>query len=149
MKRKRPLFVTLLSPFLIFTGGVTSLVLLFNGPISVESDLSSQCGVTGAVWRQFGLPGLRAELAPLSLLMAITGIGLWRMLPWARTVILLVSCVEMGSATEQLIEMRLKHSCSYIDLTSAFFSALLLLYFSRKKIKHMFRPDLADATPAV
>jgi len=151
LMRKRPLIVALLSGFLILVGGGTFLGLVFNGDVSKESldYLLSQCGVTGFVARHFGIAGLKAELAPIGLVLAMIGIGLWRLSPWARTAIIVVICVDISSAIEQLFEMHFTHSCSYVDLTSAFLGPLLLLYFLRKKIKQIFRPTLADATPAV
>src|SRR5258708_35270862 len=104
--RKRPFIVALLSVFLIFVGGVTFLVLLFNGdfPKELVNYLLSQCGVTGFVGRHFGIAGLKAELAPTGLALAIIGVGLWRLSPWARTAIIIVSCVEICLAIEQVVE---------------------------------------------
>ncbi len=149
--RKRPFIVALLSVFLIFVGGVTFLVLLFNGdfPKELVNYLLSQCGVTGFVGRHFGIAGLKTELAPTGLALAIIGVGLWRLSPWARTAIIIVSCVEICLAIEQVVEMRLTHSCSYVDLTPVFVGPLLLFYFSRKQIKQTFRPTLATTTLAV
>src|SRR5712692_5457678 len=140
VKRKRPLFVTFLSAFLIFWGGGIFLALLFNSPISIEMDLSNECGVTGAVWRSFGLAGLRALIAPLCVGTAITGIGLWRLLPWARTVFMVLCGLDVCLAIGATVEMFWKRSCTSVTFSSAFLCALLLFYFSRKKIKALYRP---------
>jgi len=69
MKRKRrPLIVTLLSVFLIFVGGITFLLHLFDANISREllDYVSSQCGVTGYISRRFGITALRVELDQLA-----------------------------------------------------------------------------------
>ena len=150
MKTKRPIIITLLSVFLVFVCGGTVLVLLFgNFPKESVDYLLSQRRLTGFVGRHYGVVGLKAELAPLCLLLVITGVGLWRLLPWARTAIMVVSCLEICSEIEQIVEIHLTRSSGFVDLTSAFAGALLLLYFSRKKIKHIFRPALANAAPAV
>jgi hypothetical protein len=150
MKPKRPLIITLLSAFLLFVG-FAGLLVLFSKEYSKESldYLASQCGVTGSVVRHFGMTGWNAEAASFSLVAAVTGVGLWRLLSWARTAIMVVSCLEIYSGIEQTVEMHLTRSCSSVDLTSVFVGPQLLLDSSRKKIKQIFRPTLANATPAV
>jgi len=83
------------------------------------------------------MTGWNAEAVSFSLIAAVTGVGLWRLLPWARTAIMVVSCFEICSGIEQIVEMHVTRSCSSVDLTSAFVGALVLLYFSRKKIKQI------------
>jgi uncharacterized membrane protein (DUF2068 family) len=145
MKAKRPLIITLLSVFLMFVGFTGLLVLLSNGYSTEHLDyLASQCGVTGAVVRHFGMTGWNAEAASFSLIAAIIGVGLWHLSPWARTATVVVSGLEICSGIALVVEMRYTRSCSSVDLTSAFLGAVLILYFSRKKINQIFRPTLAN-----
>jgi len=138
MRKKRPIVVTFLSACLIFWGVVGFLLLTFNHRISIEMDLSADCGITGSIWRNFGVPGLRVEMAPLCLSAAIVGIGLLRLLSWARTALMLACCVDVVLAIVAMLEMLWKRSCTSVTFTSAFFSALVFVYFARKKIKILF-----------
>jgi hypothetical protein len=112
-------------------------------------DLSGECGVTGALWRHYGVAGLWAEILPLGLVSAITGIGLWRLLPWARTAVIVLCWLELAEAVEQVIEALLARTCTSLTLSSAPVALVILLYFSRQKIKQLFHSVSAAETLAL
>jgi hypothetical protein len=149
MKSKRPFLVTLLSAFLIFGFAVTVLLLAFNTPISIETDLAAQCGVTRSLWRNFGMDGLRAEFVVLGLGGGIVGVGLWRLRPWARTAVMAFCLFEVSIELAGAVELYWKHSCTSNDMTGAFLSIFFLLYFLRKKIKAIYCPSLSSSESAV
>jgi hypothetical protein len=142
MRRKCPVVIALLSAFLIFVGSVTFLLHLFQAALPQGSFdyVSSRCGATGYIARHFGLAGLRVELATIGLVLATIGIGLWRLLPWARTALIWLSCVAIFSVVEQMVEMRVAHPCDSIDMIAAAGGVFLLFYCSRTTIKDTFLP---------
>jgi hypothetical protein len=78
-------------------------------------------------------------MAPVCLAAAIIGIGLWRLLPWARAAFMVFCGLDVCFAIAATIELFLKRSCTSATWSSAFFSVLFLFYFSRRKIKDRFR----------
>jgi hypothetical protein len=115
-------------------------ILLFNGYSHEQLDfVGSQCGITAFLVRHFGGPALAVGAALFCLSMGTIGFGLWRLLPWARDAIIAVSFLGVCSGVEQFIEFKYGHSCRSVDFTGSLVSGVLLYYFSRSKMKQVFK----------
>jgi hypothetical protein len=121
---------------------------VFRNPSSQQiSFLASQCGLTGLLVRHFGPTAWEWEAAVTYLLLGVIGVGLWRLLPWARTGVIVLSILEILSGIELTIEFLYAHLCLSVDMIGAIGGAILLWYFSRTKIKQIFLPR--DETKSV
>jgi len=101
--------------------------------------VSSQCGLGAFLVRHFGAAALASEGALLFLTMGIVGVGLWRLLPWGRAAMMLVSFLVGCSVVEQIIEFAVRTgSHDFVDLIPLILSGLSLYYFSRPKVKLVF-----------
>jgi len=141
MKRKRPLFTACLSLFLMLLGLAFPIFLL--KPYSQEqvSFVTSQCGLTSFLVRHFGVVALSTENALISLTAGVLGIGLWRLLSWARNTVIVISLVIILSGMEQVVELHSTHLCRSVDLTGALICSALLLYFWRPRMHEIFRTN--------
>ena len=92
--------------------------------------------------RHFGAAALSAENEVLSLAAGITGIGLWRLLPWARNAVIVFSLLTILSGTEQVFEQHSSHLCHSVDLIGVLVCCVILVYFWRPKIRQVFQPTL-------
>jgi hypothetical protein len=93
----------------------------------------------GLYRKRIGETELRAALAALCLVLLMIGIGLWRMMPWARTAMITISILTICSGAENLLEYRLdQHIEKSLDFTDVLLVCFFLYYFSRSKIKDRF-----------
>jgi hypothetical protein len=139
MQNKRPLIITCLSILLMMFFGLGFPIFLFKRyPQESVDFVASQCGLTAFLARHYGVEALSAAAALFSLAAGVIGFGLWRLLPWARVAMIVVSFSAVCSGIEQLIEFKCTHSCRSVDLTSLLVFGVLLYYFSRPKIRQVF-----------
>jgi hypothetical protein len=101
--------------------------------------MSAKYGLLAYIAREFGETELRAALAAWCLVLFMIGIGLWRMMPWARTAMITISILTICSGAENLLEYRLdQHIEKSLDFTDVLLVCFFLYYFSRSKIKDRF-----------
>ena len=147
MKPKRPLLVTLASLILMLLGLGGFVALLLNGYSGEQQHfVASQCGIAGFVAKRFGSAGWNAYAGGIYFLAAITGLGLWRLLPWARTTVIVFSLLTICSGIVQSVQVFYTHTCTSADLTMPLLSCVLLGYFARKKIRCVFFRPLNEPT---
>jgi len=139
MSRKRPILVSLVSLVLMFVGLGLPLGLFSKHSAEQLGYLASQCGLTGYIVRRFGPSSWEIEAALVYLTFGVIGVGLWRMLAWARTMIIVFSIIDILLAIERTTEFFWVRSCRSVGVTDALASAVLLCYFSRSKIRQAFR----------
>ena len=119
---------------------VSTIVLSFGSLTHRQVDaISSQYRFFAFVTREFGETGMRAASAAYCLSLLIIGVGLWRMLPWARTAEIVVSLLTLCSFALRILEYRLDpRSQKAVDLTDVLFAGLVFFYLCRSKIRGQF-----------
>ena len=138
MKRKRPFIISCCSICLMFSGLLFPLFLFNSYSQEQLNFVTSQCGITAFLVRHFGGQATEAGVALFFLSMGIIGLGLWRLLLWARDAMIVVSFLGVCSGVEQFIEFKYSHSCRSVDFIGFLLSSALLYYFSRPTLKQVF-----------
>ena len=151
VKRRRTLIVSIISVFQILFGGIGFLASLFGSIIQQGSESGgSQYGFFAFIAREFGERELRAAIAGCCLIFFITGVGLWKMLPWARAAMIALSIISICSLAERVLEFRLdQRPTKSLDFSDTLVALLLLAYFLRPKIKERFQRQSAAASVAI
>jgi len=146
---KRPFVLTCFSLILLF-GFVCFPIYALTAPSQATlAFVISQYGVGTFVVRQFGSQVFAFGIALLSLSAGITGIGLWRLRPWARRSVITYAALTICSAFARIIEFRTAPNPGSLDLTDALLSVLLLVYFFRPKIKRLFQRNVPTEAVAL
>jgi hypothetical protein len=140
VRKRRTLIITLISIFHILAGGIGILFCSFGSLTQKNvNTMSAKYGLLAYIAREFGETELRAALAAWCLVLFMIGIGLWRMMPWARTAMITISILTICSGAENLLEYRLdQHIEKSLDFTDVLLVCFFLYYFSRSKIKDRF-----------
>ena len=88
----------------------------------------------------FGFAGLVATSAVLFVGMGFVGFGLWRLRPWARSIITVVFLIKVCGGIYDCVEAALHHQpwVSAFGLLETGGFALLIYYFNRAVIRHLF-----------
>ena len=129
--------------------GLAFPIALFQAIPQSQVDLvAAQCGVTAFLVRQFGGSYLQGWVCFSALVIGATGIGLWRMRPWARRAMIVISCFAVLTAIEELTEFFCTHGCRQAEFSSELICGIFLWYFLRRKIKRAFESETINQASA-
>ena len=139
MSRKRPHIITGISLYLMLCGLMFPIFVFVPTTEESVEFVAAQPGMAGFIGRHLGAAGMASASALMMLGMGIVGVGLWRLSPWARKAMIVVSALAVCSGIEWVIESALlRHFFDVGGVFALIIFSLPLWYFSRSKVRRVF-----------